>query len=144
MKNKSYIYDPDKHDIKKIRRCLYTSDNVKEINNPKPAITHVPMEGDLTLDEQVQRIMARTLAAKAAQLEMNSVEDIENAWDFDMDEPEQNTPFEFAAEALEVQSLQKDDELPPDLVSDDELLNPTEPEPEPEPDEPDPTPEPEG
>ena len=34
MKNKSYIYDKKKHDLRKITRCLYTTDGVAEILNP--------------------------------------------------------------------------------------------------------------
>lgn len=124
MKNKSYIFDEKKHDPTKIKRCLYTPDYVEEINNPISAVVEPDLPGSLTLDQQVRRIMERTLAKKAAQIERNSVEDIQEAWDFDIDGPEELTPFEFAADALHTQTLVVDDELPPELV-------PT-PEPEPE------------
>lgn len=136
MKNKSYIYDPKKHDVSKIKRCLYTPDYVAEVNNPISAVKEIPMEGEPTLDQKIQEIMRRTLAKKAAQAERNSVEDITEAWDFDTDDVEVKTPFEYAAEALDTQDLGPDDEIPPSFQetellqeSESEAAVPTTPEP---------------
>jgi hypothetical protein len=108
MKDKNYIYNPDKHDITKIKRCLYTSDGVMEINNPVSAVTELTLDGKLTLDQKVQRIIQTTLAKKAAQIQRNSVDDPEDMFDFDVDAEDEMTPFEFAAEAHTIQKLKED------------------------------------
>lgn len=112
MKNKDYRFNEEKHDITKITRCLYTKDNVAEINNPISAVAKLQLKGEETVDQQVRRILDLTLARKAALLERNSIEDPDDMFDFDLDaeDNEQLSAFEIASEALQVQQLKAREE----------------------------------
>lgn len=137
MKQKRYDFDPKKHDTSKLTKAFYCGmrvdgkfrPNVAEVNNPHPAFDSVEFEGDQTLDERIKDIVARQLGMRAAALQAQSVETIEEALDFDIDETEFEDQRQTVYETLggiDVQALKNDDsinKMDVDLSTDDQTTS---------------------